>query len=753
MPRRSPLGYVAPMVLLGLLLGCSAGPRPDTGSAPTDPAACAEDEVRDGDRCVPAACGTGPWGAVVADVYADGSEPLDVVIAAHPGAHIALAEGRWDAALLLDKAHDGLVLEGRCRALVTLVGGDSPALALDGRATVGLSQLTVSGGRNALQVTKGTLEVDGVDVVDAEDFGVIAVGASAEVALTDVTVSDTRSRDGHFGRAIDVEYDARLTADRVALARNHDVSLFLVEGATADLHDVSIVDSLPVTEALGGRGIEAGLGAVLTGEGVVVEGATDVGMFLYGVGTTASFTDFQVLGTTVTDPATGGLGVQLTSGATLSLAGYIATDNEGAALVANGVGTSVTVDGCTLTRNRSTSRQDPGGGVMTQQGAEGSIRDCTLTDNSDVALGASDPGSVLDIARVTISGTRRGPDGHGGEALYADGGQLFAEDVTVTDGQEHAVYARRDAILDVRALTVEATWTTEEADYGRGVNVQEGAALTCTGCTFDESHDVGVIADGPTTTATLVDSTLSNTRTASRTRGAMGVAIQDAATVLGEGLVITGTEGPGVYAVTGGHFGCVGCVLDENGFAGVVVLDGEIDLDDTRVDGARGDASSGGGVGLFALGGYGPTRVELDGVELTGNRYAAAWLEGPGVFRIENSRLEGGPGVDFGAVTVHGNAVFARDGLLGWDGTTGLSLTGSTLSGSRSAILLHGASADLSGVVFADNTVDLAQQACAEVPSPTHVPDTATRDLCPEQWQVVVPLSYGLYLEDVSVEE
>ena len=263
---------------------------------------------------------------------------------------------------------------------------------------------------------------------------------------------------------------------------------------------------------------------------------------------------------------------------------------------------------------------------------------------------------------------------------------------------------------------------------------------------------MGVLADGYGTRVTLVDTIIRDTRTASVTRGGIGVDVQAQAVVIGEGLTIEGTDGPGVYVVTQGEFACDRCALTGNGFAGVVVLDGGVTLVDGAVDGSRGDASSGGGVGIYASGHYGPTSLSLDGVSLVGNRYAAVWLDGDGEYRLESSTLEGGAGVSFGSAILHGNAVFATGGVTAGDGTQGLSLAGSTLSGCRTAVLLHGASAALAGTVFTGNALDLQQQACATVDLPTGLEAAASSAICPDRWQLVAPLSYGLYLQDVSAD-
>ena len=713
---------------------------------------CAEGEVVDGDACVPAACGTGPWGDVEADVYADGSVPLADLVAAYPDARIALAAGAWDAGLSLGRTNDGLALVGRCKELVTLTGDEGALLALDGRATVTVAGLTLRGGLTALEAVRGDLVVSDVDIVGALGFGILAVGDGVTVALTDVSITDTQPVDGRYGRAIDVESGVELTAERLHLARNVDVSLFAVDYVTVDLDTVVIEDTLPAGPRVGGRGVEIGAGSRLTATELTVDRSSDVGIFGYGADTAITVTNTTIRDTSSSDPAVGAAGIQVNQGATLSFRGGTVARSEGPGIVGDGAGTTIAVEDARIDENRSGVAAVSAGGLAVQSGATATIRHSSLTGNESIALGSSDAGSVLVAEDVVITSTRTGPDGHGGEALFADASTLIATDITVQDGQEHAVYARAGGVVEIDGLTVDGTWTTEDADYGRGINVQEGAFVTCAGCTLTDSHDVGVFADGVDTRAVLIDSAINTTQSAAHTRGGIGVNAQSGAQISGENLTVQGTDGPGVYLVTAGSFACAGCTIADNGFAGVVVLDAALTLTDTVVTGSRGDGSSGGGVGVYAAGAYGPPTVSLERVSLSGNRYAAVWLAGEGAYRIVDSVLEGGSGVELIGNTVHGNAVYAADGVTAWTGTSGLSLTGSRLTGSRTAVLLQAASAALDGASFDGNDLDLQQQVCPEVAAPTGLDQAVTTVICPERWQLVAPLWYGLYVEDIAAK-
>lgn len=89
--------------------------------------------------------------------------------------------------------------------------------------------------------------------------------------------------------------------------------------------------------------------------------------------------------------------------------------------------------------------------------------------------------------------------------------------------------------------------------------------------------------------------------------------------------------------------------------------------------------------------------------------------------------------MDLAGWTVHGNAVYLLNGDILVDG--------GTLGGSRVALLLHDAGAELRDVVWVDNDVDLRVEACG-VRVVTGYDAAETVLLCPEQDELAVPLVF-----------
>jgi hypothetical protein len=201
----------------------------------------------------------------------------------------------------------------------------------------------------------------------------------------------------------------------------------------------------------------------------------------------------------------------------------------------------------------------------------------------------------------------------------------------------------------------------------------------------------------------------------------------------------------------------------DNSFAGALVSSGaRLELVDSLVLDNEPDIQEGGGVGVMAT--YEPElrpRLDIRGSTIGHHAIAAVWLDGTGSYRLTGNTLSGGPGTTrANAVNehhVHGDAVFAMDGVDPWDGTWGLLLEGNTLREGVTGLFLHGASATLghSGNSFATNDSDLWQQGCWERYEPVDgdLAGLATVT-CPEYDRAVFDdLDFDLYLQETEASE
>jgi len=199
----------------------------------------------------------------------------------------------------------------------------SAALMVASGATVMLSEVVLRatrstprsgfGGRGLELHPGGTLTASRLLVEDNLDTGV-AIGGVA--TLSDVVIRGTRNSpmDEDYGTGLNIEAGAQAELDRVVVADNQVLGIYISdEGTMATLRDVIVRDMLPATDdSSGGRGINIQMGARFTGERILLERTRDVAFFVSSPGTVATVSDIAVLSTASReDDGTGGHGLHV----------------------------------------------------------------------------------------------------------------------------------------------------------------------------------------------------------------------------------------------------------------------------------------------------------------------------------------------------------------------------------------------------------------------------------------------------------
>ncbi len=679
------------MLFAILLAACADHPA---GKPPADEATpCGEGEIPDDSACVPEACGAGTWGNLSVDddtVYididavgdGDGSEaaPLTSVQAGvdlagdRGGGLVAVAAGTYVEAVAMGGGHDGVTLAGRCRDLVTIDGsaGDKlPVIQIVGarkRPAIGIDGLTMRGGTyGGLWVQQATVSVRASDVRENATLGIVV--GDAEVILDDVGVYDSQpDQHGDWGRGIDVEGGAALTATGCTIRGNRDAGLVATgAGTEVTLVDAQVLDTAPSADGTGGSGVAIQDGATLSATGCTVQGNSDIGVFATGARTTVELVDDLILDTLPSPDGTGGRGIGVESGAGLTATG------------------------------------------------------CTVQGNTEVGVLARDEGTTIDLVETTIRDTLALPDGTAGIGLQVGFGAMATADRCTIQGNRMVGVSAWSGGTAVDLVDTEVLDTAQSVDgmYGEGISVQGGATLTASGCTVGENTEIGVLAVGAGTTVDLTHTQVRATQRGRETGFGLGVTAQLEARIRADHTGISDTEGPGVYVVQGGRVELVQVELTGNTFAGAVALDGSLDLDACSITGTRPDKESGGGFGVYGTAAFGPPDITLTGSTIGPHDYAAVWLDGPGTYDVEGNQLSGSDGVAQGGSTLHGNAVFAENGVAAWDGTTGLLLSDNLFtSASAIGVLLDDSSAGMDRNEWSGNAVGLRQQACN---GPDHV--------------------------------
>lgn len=553
------------------------------------------------------------------------------------------------------------------------------------------------------------IAIEGADVYAVDStiqgnrlVGVLALNAGTEVTLERTNVMDTEvDLGGSGGTGAAVQDGARLTATDCVFSGNHESGIAVQQAdSEAILLRTQVLDTLTTDDGFGGAGLTAGLGGSISATECIVSGNHAYGVSVDGQGSIIILEDTDVLETQTEGDGRQGGGIAVTNGGNLTAVGGGVEGNHMFGILVSDTGSSAALRGVSIVGTVPDTRPASGRGLTAQFGGIVAADSCTIQGNRNVGV-------------------------------FADGDDT------------HIV------LTDVLVLDTEPD---EEGGGGRGIDVQNGAQLEAFGSTVDGNYESGVLVD--TATVVLEDSVIRSTLRDWASESAIGLTAQVGAVVTATRTTIEGTEGPGIDVIAS-TLDCVACTIVNNQFAGAVLHGGTLTLTDSVVSGNAPSPVDGGGVGIFA---YNDPSTPVDSHNLTVSQttvgphaYAAVWLAAPGDFTIEDSDLEGGPGVALTDwLSIHGNAVYAVD--------SEVTLRGNTLSSSSQAtVLLHGSRATLDGndwSALADglSSWDIVQQYCGETAPLLETDGAGHTRLCTEDAELMVQaLNFAIYFDEADV--
>ena len=681
------------------------------------------------DGCVPAACGVGLWGnlevegdTIYVDASADeggdgsGDAPFTSIqdgldAAGDSGLMVVVAAGTNVENLVLTEDHDGVHLAGRCQELVVMDASegeeDESGIRADGfmgDEEWWVSGITVTGAPySGIWLDVGRLSIAESLLVSNQRYGAFAWDNSSELTLSNVAVLDTTPMaDGTKGMGINIQKGASLVADGCLIEGNTNVGIFAMsEGTTVHLSNVKVQETQPLADGTLGLGIGVQEGASLLADGCLVEKNTQIGIFASDEGTTVHLSNVEIRETRLKADGTGGEG------------------------------------------------------IVAQEGAFLQAEDCLVKGNAEVGIYLLSEGTMAILSNVEVRDTQPIVDGTYGRGInLRDGASLQAEDCTVEGNADVGIIAASGSVVHLANVEVRDTQPLADGTYGRGIEVNGGASLQAADSLVEGNSEIGIlVADEGT--VHLRDVEVRDTHRLADMTVAIGLACQGGGLLTASDVVVSQTEGPGLFASTEGTLSCTGCDLSYNTFAGALVWGGGIlDLSDTTISDTAPDANEGGGVGIYVSDRYDPSTLFVENSIIKDQPYAAIWLEGDGSYTIRNSTLVAGYGeviehFDGTTTTLHG------DGVVATNGVEGLWLENNVIQDSiRAGVLLDGSSAYLSGNTYTNNATDLVWQDCegvSEVTGLAEVPDYDDR--CSTSTLPIAPLEFNLILEEAEVAE
>ncbi len=353
--------------------------------------------------------------------------------------------------------------------------------------------------------------------------GVRVTGAGSRAILRGSTVSDTISGyEDDTGEGILAILGASVLVERCDLIGNTSQAVLADdEGSSVTLVDTRVLDTLPGMDSELAAGIKIQTGAHLAAERCEVAGNANKGIMVWGQGATGALRHCTVRDTLLEAGGKGGIGLQVSNGAQLSVESSTVETNRRAGIIAVGAGTLLTLRDTRVAHTQPDGDGYYGFGIYAVDGTALSLDGCELVGNSSAGLMAAHEGTTAVLRDTRIEGTLPDRDSNAGVGLAAESGAVVrAERLTATGNEgaglylspgepeldchgctlNHNAFAGAVAVMDstLRLHDSLVTDNSGSVDLGGGVGIYAEAyldlepSLLIDGCTIRDNPVAGL---------------------------------------------------------------------------------------------------------------------------------------------------------------------------------------------------------------------------------------------------------------------
>lgn len=190
-----------------------------------------------------------------------------------------------------------------------------------------------------------------------------------------------------------------------------------------------------------------------------------------------------------------------------------------------------------------------GAAVVSSGTSKVEVADSAILDTKRIGVLTVFDGSELLVQRTEIRRTLQDSGSEVSAAVYAEGGKIALESVSVHDAVQSGIIARTKASLIARDTVVHGTRAGSDRQFGMGAFADQGGKLALERCAFVDNNFYGVSVAGAGTSATLRDVLARGTKAQKTNEGGLGrgLDIEDGASIEGDGVTLLANDGEGIY--------------------------------------------------------------------------------------------------------------------------------------------------------------------------------------------------------------
>ena len=244
------------------------------------------------------------------------------------------------------------------------------------------------------------VDISGVIIQGAKAYGLFLQTGQARV--DHIVIEDTQTKnDGTAGQGIRAQLGSELYLSQAFLNGNRDVGLGVAsEGSSVTAEQVVVLDTQSRLNGTFGRGVEVISGAILTLTGAFLDGNMGLGMTIGEPGSrvTASHIVIQDSGKDGLD----GRGINIQAGALLNLSHAVLNGNRYVGIIAEGVGTQVEASHTVVENTLSDVSGKGGSGMGAQDGANMVLSQVLLEQNTYLGMFALGETSEVIASNLVI---------------------------------------------------------------------------------------------------------------------------------------------------------------------------------------------------------------------------------------------------------------------------------------------------------------------------------------------------------------
>jgi len=261
-------------------------------------------------------------------------------------------------------------------------------------------------------------------------------------------------------------------------------------------------------------------------------------------------------------------GAQVDNGEALVIEGVVFEGAEGFAVFATGAGTDLTISDSVIRDTRPLADDTFGRALSAQSGARVEATRLVVAGGHDAGIFVSNPATAVTLSDVVVRDVQPlvSTGGRGRGIETQDGAALTATRLLVSGNREYGVTVLSGSSADLAHTVVRDTETDESSGmFGVGILVWAGARLTASQSTLTTNHSAGLWVGGDGTQAALTDVVVRDTLPSATVGGdGRGIDVRSGARLDATRLLLVGNRG-------------VGLIVDEAGteaaLADVIVRD------------------------------------------------------------------------------------------------------------------------------------------------------------------------------------